>query len=84
MAVAITRLDKSATDLREGAARTQDAKAARRMLAIALVLEGWSCCARAWARARRDRRRPPLAAPAAPASARPRLAPAQLHLFLPK
>jgi transposase len=42
MAVAITRLDVSATDLREGAARTQDAKAARRMLAIALVLEGWS------------------------------------------
>ena len=42
MAVAITRLDTSATDLREAAARTQDAKAARRMLAIALVLEGWS------------------------------------------
>ena len=42
MAVAITRLDTSATDLREAAARTQDAKTARRMLAIALVLEGWS------------------------------------------
>jgi len=28
--------------LREAAARTQDAKAARRMPAIALVLEGWS------------------------------------------
>jgi transposase len=42
MAVAITRLDLSATDLREAATRTQDAKAARRMLAIALVLEGWS------------------------------------------
>jgi hypothetical protein len=27
---------------RETAARTEDAKAARRMLAIALVLEGWS------------------------------------------
>ena len=32
----------SAADLREAAARTQDAKAARRMLAIALLLEGWS------------------------------------------
>ena len=42
MAVAITRLDMSATELREAAARTQDAKAGRRMLAIALVLEGWS------------------------------------------
>ena len=36
MTVAITRLDLSAADLREAAARTQDAKAARRMLAIAL------------------------------------------------
>ena len=42
MTVAITRLDVSAADLREAAARTQDAKAARRMLAIALVLDGWS------------------------------------------
>ena len=42
MAVVITRLDVSAADLREAAARTQDAKAARRMLAIALVLDGWS------------------------------------------
>ena len=42
MAVAITRLDISAAELRETAARTQDAKAARRMLAIALVLEDWS------------------------------------------
>jgi len=42
MAVAITRLDASATDLREAAARTRDAKAARRVLAIALVLEGCS------------------------------------------
>ena len=40
--VAITRLELSATDLREAAARTADAKSARRMLAIALVLEGWS------------------------------------------
>src|SRR4029077_13379849 len=42
MTVAITRLAISAAELRSVAARTQDAKAARRMLAIALVLEGWS------------------------------------------
>ena len=42
MTVAITRLDLSAADLREAAARTGEAKAARRMLAIALALEGWS------------------------------------------
>src|SRR3954465_3676939 len=42
MTVAITRLDLSAADLRQVAARTQDAKVARRMLAIALVLEGCS------------------------------------------
>ena len=42
MAVAITRGDLSAGDLRREAARTRDAKAARRMLAIALVLEGRS------------------------------------------
>ena len=42
MTVAITRLDLSAADLRETAARTADAKAARRMLAIALALDGWS------------------------------------------
>jgi DNA polymerase III alpha subunit len=41
MTIAITRLDMSTADLRERAARTQDAKAARRMLAIALVLEGY-------------------------------------------
>jgi transposase len=40
MAVEITRLDLSAADLRRDAARSQDAKASRRMLAIALVLEG--------------------------------------------
>ena len=38
----ITRFDVSAADLREAAARTQDGKAARRMLAMALVLDGWS------------------------------------------
>src|SRR3954447_10922170 len=42
MTVAITRPGSSAADLREAAARTQDADATRRMLAIALVLEGWS------------------------------------------
>ena len=42
MTVAITRLELSATDLRQAAARTQDAKVARRMLAIALVLQGHS------------------------------------------
>jgi transposase len=42
MTVAITRSDLSAADLRAKAARTEDAKAARRLLAIALVLEGWS------------------------------------------
>lgn len=42
MTVAITRLDLSAADLRLTAARTGDANATRRMLAIALLLEGWS------------------------------------------
>lgn len=40
MAVEITRTDMSASELRTTAARTKDAKAARRMLAIALVLDG--------------------------------------------
>lgn len=39
MAVAITRTDFSARELRAKAAKTADAKAARRMLAIATVLE---------------------------------------------
>ena len=42
MTVEIMRSELSATDLREAAADTGNAKAARRMLAIALVLEGWS------------------------------------------
>ena len=42
MTVAITRQDVSAADLRQAAARTPEAKVARRMLAIALVLEGCS------------------------------------------
>jgi transposase len=41
MTVAITRLELSAADLRAEATRTGDAKAARRLLAIALALEGW-------------------------------------------
>jgi len=50
MAVAITRQDVSVGDLRHEAGRTRDAKAARRMLAIACVMEGQSredaaeCC----------------------------------------
>ena len=40
MAVAITRTDLSARELRRVAATAKDAKAARRMLALALVLEG--------------------------------------------
>jgi hypothetical protein len=40
MAVAITRTDLSARELRVAAAKAKDGKAARRMLAIALVLEG--------------------------------------------
>ena len=39
-AVAITRKDLAAAELRRAAGRSRDAKAARRMLAIALVLEG--------------------------------------------
>ena len=42
MALAITRQDMSVADLRREAARSRDANAARRMLAIALVLEGSS------------------------------------------
>ena len=42
MTIAMTRLDVSAAELRQAAARTQDAKVVRRMLAIALVLEGSS------------------------------------------
>jgi transposase len=42
MAVVITRQDMSAAALRQAAARSRDANAARRMLALALVLEGQS------------------------------------------
>ena len=40
--VEITRTELTATDLRRAAARSRDADAARRMLALALVLEGRS------------------------------------------
>ena len=40
MAVTITRTDLSARALRAAAAKAKDSKAARRMLALALVLEG--------------------------------------------
>lgn len=40
MAVEIIRMDKSAGDLRQSASASSDANAARRMLALALVLEG--------------------------------------------
>ena len=39
-AIAITRLDLTATDLRAAATRTKNASAARRMLCLAMVLEG--------------------------------------------
>jgi transposase len=42
MTVTITRPEHTAADLRREAARTHDAKQARRMLAIALILEGGS------------------------------------------
>jgi len=42
MAVSITRMDLDASGLRCAAARSDDADAARRMLALALVLEGRS------------------------------------------
>jgi transposase len=42
MAIAITRVDLSASDLRQAAARCDDGAQARRALALALVLEGKS------------------------------------------
>ena len=38
--IGITRLEFSAAELRAAAGKCRDAKAARRMLALALVLEG--------------------------------------------
>jgi transposase len=42
MTVAITWLELTESDLRKAARQTDDANAARRMLAIAFLLEGWS------------------------------------------
>ena len=42
MTVAITRRELDAADLRAAATRSKDAAAARRMLALALVMEGYS------------------------------------------
>ena len=44
MAIAITREDLSASDLRQAAARCADSAIARRALALALVVEGKSRC----------------------------------------
>ena len=38
--IAITRMELTALELRRATSRSKDARAARRMLAIALVLEG--------------------------------------------
>ena len=38
--IEITRLDLTSSDLRKAAGKIRDAKASRRMLALALVLEG--------------------------------------------
>ena len=40
MAIEITRQDLTSTELRAAAGKVKDSRAARRMLAIALVLEG--------------------------------------------
>jgi hypothetical protein len=39
-AIAITRLDLTAADLRAAATQTKNASAARRMLCLAMVIEG--------------------------------------------
>jgi transposase len=49
MTVAITRTDLDSKDLRLAAGRSHEAAAARRMLALALVLEGHNRTAAAWA-----------------------------------
>jgi transposase len=40
VAIAITRMDLTAGELRSAAAKSRDAQGARRMLALALVMEG--------------------------------------------
>jgi hypothetical protein len=44
IALTITRDDYTAAELREAATRSNDADATRRMLALALVLEGYKRC----------------------------------------
>ena len=49
--IEITRLELTAAELRAAAGKSRDAKAARRMLALALVLEGvdgWLSTASSW------------------------------------
>ena len=41
-AIEITRLDRSAAELRELAVKTEDSDVVRRLLGIALLLDGWS------------------------------------------
>jgi transposase len=41
-AIAITRLDRSAAELRDLAVKTEDSDVVRRLLGIALLLDGWS------------------------------------------
>jgi len=41
-AIEITRLDRSAVELREIAVKTEDGDVVRRLLGIALLLDGWS------------------------------------------
>ena len=42
MAIEVNRRDHSAAEFRREAAKTRDANRARRLLALALVIEGWS------------------------------------------
>jgi transposase len=41
-AIEITRLDRSAAELRELAVKTEDGDIVRRLLGIALLVDGWS------------------------------------------
>ena len=41
-AIEITRLERSAVELRELAVKTEDGDVVRRLLGIALLLDGWS------------------------------------------
>jgi transposase len=88
MAVAITRTDYDAVGLRQAASHSKDADAARRMLAIAMVLDGHSRAAAAetcgmdrqtlrdWVHCYNDEGLPGLA-DRKPPGAKPRLSPEQ-------